>query len=156
MFTALFFFFLPAKPVLDVNRIYWKLKLPHRRESQTPHLEAKMILTNCAACAAPLAHDSPRCVRCQTRYCSKLCLRKNAHRGGHTPPPQDAPRPRGGIRAPSPAFKVGDKVDARFRGWSTFYSGTIHKVHCAALYDVTYDAGYTETNVSSKFIRRRR
>ena len=29
-----------------------------------------MILTNCAACAAPLAHDAPRCVRCQVRYCS--------------------------------------------------------------------------------------
>ena len=42
-----------------------------------------MILTTCAACAAPLAHDAPRCVRCQTRYCSELCLRKNAHRGGH-------------------------------------------------------------------------
>ena len=28
-----------------------------------------MILTNCAACAAPLAHDAPRCVRCHTRYC---------------------------------------------------------------------------------------
>ena len=24
-----------------------------------------MILTNCAACAAPLAHDAPRCVRCK-------------------------------------------------------------------------------------------
>ena len=24
-----------------------------------------MILTNCAACAAPLAHNAPRCVRCQ-------------------------------------------------------------------------------------------
>ena len=23
-----------------------------------------MILTNCAACAAPLAHTAPRCVRC--------------------------------------------------------------------------------------------
>ena len=28
-----------------------------------------MILTNCAACAAPLAHDAPRCIRCKTRYC---------------------------------------------------------------------------------------
>ena len=28
-----------------------------------------MIITNCAACAAPLAHDAPRCVRCLTRYC---------------------------------------------------------------------------------------
>ncbi len=32
-----------------------------------------MILTTCAACAAPLAHDAPRCVRCQTRYCNKTC-----------------------------------------------------------------------------------
>ena len=32
-----------------------------------------MILTNCAACAAPLAHDAPRCVRCHTRYCNKTC-----------------------------------------------------------------------------------
>ena len=29
----------------------------------------KMILTNCAACAAPLAHNAPRCIRCHTRYC---------------------------------------------------------------------------------------
>ena len=28
-----------------------------------------MILPNCAACAAPLAHDAPRCVRCKLRYC---------------------------------------------------------------------------------------
>ena len=33
-----------------------------------------MILTNCAACAAPLAHTAPRCVRCQTRYCIALNL----------------------------------------------------------------------------------
>ena len=58
------------------------------------------------------------------------------------------------LKPPKP-FKVGDKVDARFRGWRTFYPGTIAKVHIgAALYDVTYDAGYTET-VSWKFIRRR-
>ena len=31
-----------------------------------------MILTNCVACAAPLAHDAPRCVRCWTRYCDLL------------------------------------------------------------------------------------
>ena len=40
-----------------------------------PKLTAKrkMILTNCAACAAPLTHDAPRCVRCLTRYCSSTC-----------------------------------------------------------------------------------
>ena len=32
-----------------------------------------MILTNCAACAAPLAHDAPRCVRCKIRYCDSTC-----------------------------------------------------------------------------------
>ena len=40
-----------------------------------------MILTNCAACAAPLAHDAPtRCVRCHTRYCSATCLDGGASR----------------------------------------------------------------------------
>ncbi len=40
-----------------------------------------MILTNCAACAAPLAHDAPRCVRCETRYCSSTCWRTHWYRG---------------------------------------------------------------------------
>ena len=34
-----------------------------------------MILTNCAACAAPLAHDAPRCVRCKIRYEVTLRMR---------------------------------------------------------------------------------
>ena len=53
-----------------------------------------MILTTCAACAAPLAHTAPRCVRCQTRYCNKTCqmdhwrrghkqMCKKIHRGGN-------------------------------------------------------------------------
>ena len=53
-----------------------------------------MILTNCAACAAPLAHDAPRCVRCWTRYCDSTCqhdhwrrghkqICKKIHRGGN-------------------------------------------------------------------------
>ena len=53
-----------------------------------------MILTNCAACAAPLAHDAPRCVRCKTRYCDSTCqhdhwrrghkqICKKIHRGGN-------------------------------------------------------------------------
>ncbi len=41
-----------------------------------------MILTNCAACAAPLAHDAPRCRRCLTRYCSSTC-RDDHWRRGH-------------------------------------------------------------------------
>ncbi|CAH0377182.1 unnamed protein product [Pelagomonas calceolata] len=53
-----------------------------------------MILTTCAACAAPLAHDAPRCVRCHTRYCNATCqhdhwrrghkqMCKKIHRGGN-------------------------------------------------------------------------
>jgi len=53
-----------------------------------------MILTNCAACAAPLDHDAPRCVRCKTRYCNSTCqhdhwrrghkqICKKIHRGGN-------------------------------------------------------------------------
>ena len=53
-----------------------------------------MILTNCAACAAPLAHNAPRCVRCHTRYCNSTCqhdhwrrghkqICKRIHRGGN-------------------------------------------------------------------------
>ena len=32
-----------------------------------------MIITNCAACAAPLAHDAPGCGVCATRYCGEAC-----------------------------------------------------------------------------------
>ena len=53
-----------------------------------------MILTTCAACAAPLAHTAPRCVRCHVRYCDATCqhdhwrrghkqICKKIHRGGN-------------------------------------------------------------------------
>ena len=56
--------------------------------------EPKMILTTCPACAAPLAHTAPRCVRCWTRYCDATCqhdhwrrghkqMCKKIHRGGN-------------------------------------------------------------------------
>ena len=43
-----------------------------RTELRKTHTRS-MIITNCAACAAPLAHDAPRCVRCKTRYCNSTC-----------------------------------------------------------------------------------
>ena len=54
----------------------------------------KMLLINCAACAAPLAINAPRCVRCRTRYCNSTCqhdhwrrghkqMCKKIHRGGN-------------------------------------------------------------------------
>ena len=39
---------------------------PPRNPNNSPQ-KRKMILTNCAACAAPLAHNAPRCVRCKVR-----------------------------------------------------------------------------------------
>ena len=46
--------------------------------------QKKMILTNCAACAAPLAYDhKKRCSRCKTRYCNEACQRQHWERGGH-------------------------------------------------------------------------
>jgi len=40
-----------------------------------------MIITNCAVCAAPLAHEAPRCVRCKTRYCNSTCQHDHWRRG---------------------------------------------------------------------------
>ena len=44
--------------------------------------KTKMILTTCAACAAPLAHNAPRCVRCWTRYCDSTCWHQHDHAVG--------------------------------------------------------------------------
>ena len=42
-----------------------------------------MILTNCAACAAPLERLAKQCSRCKTRYCNEACQRAHWERGGH-------------------------------------------------------------------------
>ena len=46
---------------------------------QTPR-QRKMILTTCPACAAPLAHTAPRCVRCHLRYCNNRGRQRHAGR----------------------------------------------------------------------------
>ena len=40
-----------------------------------------MILTNCAACAAPLPRLAKQCSRCQTRYCHATCQQDHWRRG---------------------------------------------------------------------------
>ena len=42
-----------------------------------------MILTNCAACAAPLPRPAKQCSRCKTLYCGPACQRQHWERGGH-------------------------------------------------------------------------
>ena len=43
-----------------------------------------MLLTNCAACAAPLPHRAKQCSRCKTRYCGPACQKEHWDAaGGH-------------------------------------------------------------------------
>ncbi len=42
-----------------------------------------MILTNCAACAAPLPRKAKQCGRCKTRYCGPACQKQHWDAGGH-------------------------------------------------------------------------
>ena len=43
-----------------------------------------MIITNCAACAAPLPHKAKQCSRCKTRYCGPACQKQHWDAaGGH-------------------------------------------------------------------------
>ena len=43
-----------------------------------------MILTNCAACAAPLGLSlGKKCGRCSTRYCGPACQKQHWDAGGH-------------------------------------------------------------------------
>ena len=38
-------------------------------------------IASCAKCYAPVAHDAPRCVRCQINYCSFTCRRSSSGDG---------------------------------------------------------------------------
>jgi tetratricopeptide (TPR) repeat protein len=42
-----------------------------------------MILTQCAACAAPLPDLAKQCSRCKTRYCGPACQAQHWKEGGH-------------------------------------------------------------------------
>ena len=42
-----------------------------------------MILTQCAACAAPLENKWFRCGICKTRYCGQHCQKLHWKKGGH-------------------------------------------------------------------------
>ena len=64
-----------ARPAgTKANPIFSLAKTPATRPSQYPR-QRKMILTNCAACAAPLPHKAKQCSRCKTRYCGPACLK---------------------------------------------------------------------------------
>ncbi len=55
-----------------------------RRESVCAHCTVMIILTQCAACAAPLGLTSgKKCGRCSTRYCGPECQVQHWKEGGH-------------------------------------------------------------------------
>ena len=85
-----------------------------RREPQKLTAKRKMILTTCAACAAPLAHNAPRCVRCWTRYCDSTCqqcadaLQGPRHHARRSPRGLDDARGLGTDRAASARWRTPD------------------------------------------------
>lgn len=56
------------------------------------------------------------------------------------------------IRA-RPSYTVGMAVEANFGGQGKFYSGTIAAAHSDGTYDVAYNDGDRERNVSAAMIR---
>ena len=58
--------------------------LSSRADPPDDALLSKMILTNCAACAATLPHKTKQCSRCKTRYCGPACQKQHWDAaGGH-------------------------------------------------------------------------
>lgn len=62
--------------------------------------------------------------------------------------------------APTPAaaavvFKVGDKVEAHWKGGQTWWKGSIAKVNADGTYNINYDDGDKESNLSAASVRVR-
>jgi len=53
----------------------------------------------------------------------------------------------------NPEFKEGDKVEANYRGRGRWYPGKIARKRLIGTYDIDYDDGEKEINVSSEYIR---
>jgi hypothetical protein len=54
---------------------------------------------------------------------------------------------------PPQSFKVADRIEATFKGGSTYYPGQIMHVNPDGTYSIRYDDGYTGDHVNSKAIR---
>jgi hypothetical protein len=50
-------------------------------------------------------------------------------------------------------MRVGDKIEARYRGRSKYYKGKISRVRADGTFDVAYDDGEAETRVEERLIR---
>ena len=59
----------------------------------------------------------------------------------------------GGGGGDGEGLRVGDKVEARYRGRSKYYPGKIARVHSDGTFDVNYDDGESERGVQRHLIR---
>ena len=50
--------------------------------------------------------------------------------------------------------RVGDKVEARYRGRSKYYPGKISRVHSDGTFDIDYDDGEQETRVLEEYVKK--
>ena len=55
----------------------------------------------------------------------------------------------------SDGFRRSDKIEARYKGKSKWYKGSISRVNANGTYDILYDDGDTERGVRESLIRRR-
>jgi hypothetical protein len=54
---------------------------------------------------------------------------------------------------PPPTFRIADRIEATFKGGSTYYPGQITRVNPDGTYSIRYDDGDTDDRVNSKAIR---
>lgn len=57
--------------------------------------------------------------------------------------------------APVTTFKVGDKVEAHWKGGQTWWKGTIAAVNADGTYNINYDDGDKESNLPATSVRAR-
>jgi hypothetical protein len=59
----------------------------------------------------------------------------------------------GGGRGREEKFEEGDNVEANYKGKGKYYPGKISRARLNGTYDIAYDDGERESNVSSDFVR---
>lgn len=57
--------------------------------------------------------------------------------------------------APAVSYKVGDKVEAHWKGGQTWWKGAIAAVNANGTYNINFDDGDKETNLAASSIRPR-
>ncbi|CAM9630818.1 unnamed protein product, partial [Discosporangium mesarthrocarpum] len=64
------------------------------------------------------------------------------------------PGARGGARARRGGFRVGEKIEARYRGRTKWFPGTVRRLNSDDTYDIRYEDGDEECGVGPSLIRQ--